>query len=784
MKSKIGQSPEVSGNIAKDIAVAEKQRQELRFDYNLTNFEQGNIQVLKNDEFIAGLESYLLADPSENKEKKRQLLMRLGEGALAEEIQLRERALAVLSFAMELYFTQEETTNTFVLGHSLCNWLEFENEFLPGFSVLNKKLEDFLLWSVDNSYWVEAEEVVVLLHRIQSGNLKKSRTIQSLTTKTFQKLETKNIFEKLTDGYLLGNEQQGLCENILQCIGPKAAIYLLNRVNHSGDRSDRDDLLNLISHFNNAAVPAIEDCLKKDPAWGAIKNVISIVSEMKVDAHYDLVSRYFGHFDERIQHEMIRCVLKLGGPMVKARLIKGLGFVQDRLKIHIIRLLVEQEDNDDDVLGAILDIAKKTTSLSVQSEHDLQHALIAALKTFSCAMTISQLEKMRINYSAQLGTEQLLLHVDEALMVIEPKFRHHRQGGESLKDVVSFANDPLQRQLASEKVRKIEEEVQLLVRAGDIQQAGEIIYNQAVTAAKIKDFTVAELLLDRLLEINPMALNEAIELGEFIEKQKNTSINSHHLEIWSELYEEMTTEEFNKLYHSLRQENYRKDDLIVQSGENDNNLYFLNSGYVSLSCVVGGREIFLKRMKPSNVLGADQFFSNSVWTVTLRALCEIQVDVLDHAVLKKIAVDHPGIEHKLRKYCQKHTPVPELLKMSGSDRREYPRFSIVLQTKNVLVDPYGSVETRSFNGELFDISEQGMAFTIRISHTSKARLLLGRHIKTTIIVGAEELSQLSGVVVGVRLFSPIVQDFSVHVKLSKGIDVTSFNKILALIRRN
>jgi hypothetical protein len=192
----------------------------------------------------------------------------------------------------------------------------------------------------------------------------------------------------------------------------------------------------------------------------------------------------------------------------------------------------------------------------------------------------------------------------------------------------------------------------------------------------------------------------------------------------------------------------------------------------------------LKRMQPSNVLGGDQFFSNSVWTVTLRALCEIQVHVLDHAVLKKIAVEHPDIEYKLRKYCQKHTPVPELLKMSGGDRREYPRYPVVLQTQNVLMDPYGSMEKRSFNGELFDISEQGMAFTIKISNTNKARLLLGRHIKTTIILEEEELPVQNGVVVAVRLFAPIVQDFSVHVKLSKKIDVTSYKKILSHIRKN
>jgi hypothetical protein len=348
------------------------------------------------------------------------------------------------------------------------------------------------------------------------------------------------------------------------------------------------------------------------------------------------------------------------------------------------------------------------------------------------------------------------------------------------QDVVSFDNDPVQQQLALEKVRKAEEEIQALVRAGQIQQAGQLIYDQGITAAKIKDFAVAELLRDRLLEINPMAFTEVIQLGEFIDEQKSTSITSHHLEIWSELYEEMTTEEFNQLYYSLRQENYHKGDIIVRSGETDNNLYFLNSGYISLSCDAGGKEIFLKRMQPSNVLGGEQFFSLTVWTVTLRALSEIQVHVLDHEVFKKIAEDYPGIEDKLRNYCQKHAQVPELLKMSGDDRREYPRYPVILHTRNILLDPFSNKGKRSFNGELFDISRQGLAFTIRISNTDNARLLLGRHIMTTIIIGDEELTQQNGVVVGVRLYEPIMQDYSVHVKLSKKIDEAIFKRIVSI----
>ncbi len=784
MRIKGGQRPEVLENIKQNIAAAEKERRELRLAYNFNEFSKGNVQVIKNDEFYAELEVYVLGQPIENREKLTQLLIRLGEAAVVEPIAIRERALALLSSAAQLYLEQNDAEIIFVLVDGICQWLRFETHFLPGLSVLNKRLEDVLVWFLNNSYWAQAEEVFVLLYRIQCGSLKKSKAIKSLTSKTLQNLKKKDLVEKLTEGYLLENKQQYLFQNILNSIGHKAAIYILNRVIHSHNRTERIILLNFLPSFGSTVIPILEECLKQSPPWAVVRNVIYIVSEIGKDKNYWLVEKYFSHSDERVQHEMIRCVLKLDGPMMTARLLEGLGVVHDRLKIHILRQLVEQSDNDEKIKMALLALAQKRTKDPLPASQEFLFAVIAALKEFPCRESVTQLEKMQDQYTDKKGAEQLLLHIGEALKVLLPKMRHNLQNVDNYADDVSFDNDQIQQQRAVKKIRETEEEIQALMQDGAVEQAGRLVYNQAVAAAKTKDFSLAALLQNRLLEINPMALEEAIQLGELIEELKNNSITSHHLQIWSELYEEMTTEEFNVLYYSLSQENYHKGDIIVQKGETDTNLYFLNSGYISLSAVIGGKEIFLKRMQPSNVLGGEQFFSPSIWTVTLKALSEIQVHVLDYTRFKQIAEQYPEIEDKLQKYCQKHTQVPDLLKMSGDDRREYPRYPLVLPTRNILLDPFGYKGKREFKGELLDVSKQGLAFTIKISNWNNARLLLGRHIVTTILTKDEELPLQNGVIVGVRLHEPTMLDFSVHIKLTKKMDEATYKKLLSLARRD
>ncbi len=527
MRIKVGHDPEILENIKLNIAAAEKERRELRLTYNFNEFLKGNVQVLKNDEFYGELEIYVLGYPVENNEKLIKLLIRLGEGAVVEAIPIRERALALLSSATQLYLEKKEAKVLFVLVDGLCQWLRFETQFLPGLSVLNKRLEDVLVWFLNNAYWEEAEEVFVLLYRIQCGSLKKSKAIQSLISKTLHNLKKKDIVERLTEGYLLENKQQYLFQNILNSIGHKAVIYVLNRVIHSHNRAERIILLNLLPTFGGTVIPILEDCLKKTPPWAVVRNVIYIVSEIGKDKYYWLVERYFAHSDERVQHEMVCCVLKLGGQMMTPRLLEGLGVVHDRLKIHILRLLVEQSDNKEKVRLALLEIAERKAKEPLSSSHELMFAVIAALKNFPCRESIVVLENMRDEYTDKAGAEQLLLHIGEALKILQPKMRHTLQNMDNYLDDVSYSNDQSEHQIALQKVRKTEEEIQALVRAGEVQQAGRLLYNEAVAAARVKDFSVAALLQNRLLEINPMALEEAIQLGELIEEQKNGSITSH-----------------------------------------------------------------------------------------------------------------------------------------------------------------------------------------------------------------------------------------------------------------
>lgn len=769
---------EILESVKRSIENAEKERRGLRFNHNFLELKAGEIQVLKNDEFLTDLLEFLKVTSESASEGRNQALVCLKNVVVCEDVSIRERTLAVLSQYSQFAHDRNDQAGMSQVMDCFFTWLLFETEVLPGSVVLYKRIEEILEWLVWKALVKDAEKILFVLAQIHHGQIVKNPAIRGMAGKCIETLKKKSILETLTNGYLEENERCQYYKRILILLQSNAIAYLLNRTIESHNRKERLAIIDLLKLFGADAGPILLKCLSTDPSWSVVRNVIFLLTQIGDLALYKHLEVYCKYPDERVQLEVLRFITKFEGEEKNQHLINALSVVSERLKIHVLRLLTEQNSQNEDTFNAICDLAHMRGSFSASIGTELLSAIITSLKAFPFAESVALLTEMKNDYSRSLGGSHIVLLIDEALNIIEPKIRHSNREQGGIDDMISFDSDPMEKRIAFSVMNDIEKQVEWHMKKGEQKEAGNLIYDQAVSSLNQKDYHVAEKLRDRLLEVNPLALSEVIQLGELIEEHKSSSITSHHIEIWNELYEEMTSEEFSTLYYALRQENYDKGDIIVKSGETDTNLYFVSSGYLSLSCKVGGNEIFLKRMQPSDILGGSQFFSASVWTVTLKALSGVQLHVLDQSKWIEVLAAEPGIEEKLQRYCEKYKDIAKLLTMSGDDRREYPRHPVCLITKNMLLDPYGKKGKRNFNGELIDISKAGLAFTIRIAKKENAKLLLGRQIITTISVDGEELTPCSGVIVGVKIHDPQMFDFSVHVKLSKKIDDSSLQKIV------
>lgn len=278
-----------------------------------------------------------------------------------------------------------------------------------------------------------------------------------------------------------------------------------------------------------------------------------------------------------------------------------------------------------------------------------------------------------------------------------------------------------------------------------------------------------------------MKLNEVVALGEQIESAKTRQLSDVNIELWGELIERLSAAEKKAFRSLMHHEEVGKGNIVVSAGESDHVLYFLETGFIHMYCRLGGKEHFLKRVGPGTILGAEQFFSPSVWTVTLKAATDLRLQVIDGSEFSDIADTYIGIEETLKNYCETLIDIPELLKMSGDERREFPRYGVSLYTRSILIDPFGNLGKRSFRGELVDISRNGLCFVIKISIRTNGKLLLGRRFHCNI----EESDQLilascSGRIVRVRHLNNSAKEATIHVKLTEKLDKETFDKLLSL----
>ena len=760
---------------------AEKKRELVKVEESLEEFRKGDKAILKQDKFADNLAQLTFQMyQAERREDVLDIIGVLGTCCGDSDPVLRTQAVSALTKLSGFLLGSYDMQVTIKIFLYLVAWLEFEDHYIDGYGVACSQLHKITLRLFEEKrYWQDAEAFLVVLNQIQDGILEKSSTIRGMVSKLQESLATKDILQKLTLCYLKEKaELKSVAETILTNLGRRAVVFLLNRLMHSEDKEERLQLVKIIPGVGNVVVPVMVECLKKNPPWYVVRNVVFIISEINNSSLYTLVQPYLSHRDIRVQQQVLSCIVKISGSKLKQRLIDALPKVHDELKMQIIMQIGHM--SGEDVSEALLDLLNSRNYFAGETYIELLVKICVALKFSPTKAVIEALNELVDERKRKAGpTDPVIVAARDTLLILEPKYRHISQGAgdnDDLLNEVDFYGAPGDKKT----IRKLEQSVKELVAQGDLEKAGQKLFANAVTAARDKDFNSAELLRDKLLEINPLALSEVIRLGEIIEEEKSSSINNHHIALWSELYEKMTTEEFNGLYYAMKLENYRVDETIIKHGETDPSLYFVNSGAVRLSCKCDDRETFLKRLQPGEVVGVAQFFSASVWTISMTAQSETQVHVLSREKFNELKKEHPALESKLLEFCTRFDTVPELLKMSGSDRRDFPRYSVGVLINNKLLDPYGNAGNRSFRGELIDISKGGLCFTIHISSRENARLLLGRQIVSEISLGGGNILKCFGVIVGVKYQEVVVQEFSVHVKFFRNIEQVDLMKVVNL----
>jgi hypothetical protein len=272
------------------------------------------------------------------------------------------------------------------------------------------------------------------------------------------------------------------------------------------------------------------------------------------------------------------------------------------------------------------------------------------------------------------------------------------------------------------------------------------------------------------MEVDPMALSDIIKSGEIIEEEKSKSIDQNHLKLWSELYKNLTGEETSTLFFAMKPVRYEEGHTIFKKGDHDSRLYFINKGRIKLVFTHDDKEVFIKELKPGDMLGEDAFFSLSLSTSTAITLSAVELNYLEKDILSKWELKSYGIEPKLHDYYLRTKKIDDPLETKGPQQRTHERVSISGKVRVQFMDSSGIPSGEPVTGALSDISCGGMSFYLSIKKEKITRLFVEPRLNlkfSLMVAGSEQRFDQNGTMVAAI---PHYYDYSIHVKFDNRLD--------------
>ncbi|MDO9109316.1 MAG: cyclic nucleotide-binding domain-containing protein, partial [Desulfatirhabdiaceae bacterium] len=297
------------------------------------------------------------------------------------------------------------------------------------------------------------------------------------------------------------------------------------------------------------------------------------------------------------------------------------------------------------------------------------------------------------------------------------------------------------------------------------------LFRLIVTHAKAKDFAKAESLREKLIDLDPMALNEIITSAEIIEQEKKEGMSQEHLSLWADLYHAISREEGIVLYYAMKEASYYNDQPLFTQGDRNFNLYFVKQGQLKMLCRHSGKDTLVKTLQPGDIFGIESFFSDSVCTTSVSPFSMAKVNYLEKKVLQEWGEKFPALESKIYRYCLKFEKTHDVLKKKGLDRREQRRFRIEGKASLQVLGVSGAPVGKPFRGTVFDISASGLSCQVKLTKKEIGQLLLGRSMELKlglVVKGASRIIGQVGTVVAVS--SPPFDDYYLHVKFHQVLD--------------
>lgn len=589
-------------------------------------------------------------------------------------------------------------------------------------------------------------------------------------------LATKPLMELLLIEYLYDRNKGDDAGRLLVLFGRTAAEFLIEPQSMQQSRGKPDALLKLFENIGPAAESSLGALLHRTKDWYLLRNSIKLLGEMGSAACFADITALLDHDDLRVKGEVLRAASKIETKEKKEKkdfFLHALRSVPRQLKEPVAALLGDIPDSS--LVAPLADLLDEAASSRNKSGYQLQATICKTLGKIGSVKAVPTLKKIIAeNTGAEkegggAAKEKLVQAAEQAMQYINHggKYKAHRIAADALK--VPLKNNP---------VAARETNIVQIAMAGDQARATSQLFDLIVECVHKKDFYNAARLRERFQEINPHALTEIIQSAELIEQEKNGIQVRGYLEIWSNLLRELTAEEFSAIYHELENRELEPDEILVNQGDKNDELFFINHGMIKTYYQKNGRKVYVKSLAGGDLAG-ENFFDASVWTISMAAQTESKISILKRSGFSRWQEAFPGLEAKLRAFYNRTNDVQNLLLQKGLNRRAFERYQLARKIKFQIINNLGNSMGQCFKGRLSDISRGGLAMKFHLAQKKHIRVLFGRKLHISIpVVGKPPELNVYGTVLSVNPVEEKGNEYKLHFVFDAPMEQEALQQVL------
>ncbi len=740
----------------------DKQKQADLLKAGLSSILKGKAEAFYNKDLIHAIPGMIDQLFSHNKQRTAETIIdKLGDGLLIENQEARTNTAEALSLIGQKLLSEPHPEILHLLSWKYIKWIQFESKDIPARKNVIDQLQSLARNQIENYAFEESNHILEPVHQIFSGKIKKTEAIIKDCGKLLERTGTDDILEILLKEYQTDNKS--IRKQIvisLRTLVVTSANFILDILQNSKDMSKRQMVLKLYAEIGKPAHPALIKRIKQKNQWDYTRNLLSLLGKIGSETDVAILRPYLSHKDFRVQRETLNSLNNIGGKYREKILLNMLPTADDRIKINAIAMLGILKSRD--AVEPLLELLGSEHTTSSRIKNLLQEKICIAFGRIGSPATAPALKKI---ISDKTGDTKVKKTAESALVLISKK-----QSGPGKIQKPEKAKTATPEKSPDDSSVYLEQ-VDQLISQDQKEVAVKQLYDLIVKCARAKDFKNAEIFREKLFEADPMALTEIIKAGEIIDEEKSEGIDQDHLDLWPELYDNLTADEANALYYAMTEKIHDANQTIVKQGELNQRLYFINQGEIKVVYKAGDRETLLTKLSVGDISGSDTFFSITVCTTSLITLSRVKLTYLDKKILTKWQETFPALESKLSDYCLRMEKNSDILEKKGMDRRAQKRFDLSGKILVQLLSASGTLAGKPFAGSLSDISVGGLSFYIKASTKKTAAVLLGRNIRAKFLLPSGESKQkfdLTGTVIGANYH--LNNDYSIHIKFEELID--------------